>query len=346
LGASTGFLRLLYSKSFIMALTNINLKVPTASADCVRWISQQEPAVVAEALVLAELSFNAVRREISESETSRLLAAHREQVQDLQQQLQIEQDKAQQIAEELKMSGDAALAADRARHNATVEALQRQIQTTSEAHRITQRLVAEENSTLREQIQAMTSEAAKNLKSELHNLREAHETRLACSQEESKRVVDSLQQHVQDLISQLSEARVAQARALEESEVQVRERLEADHARQKDILRGEIASLTAELKNKQGCEALAREEAIRTHAAVHEMTLQQLREQLRTSESQRAKELEVRSDEFRVAPDDLDCFFGTRDLETPSPEDLVHIVAVSRPSSFHQDLLVADLSKG
>ena len=41
-----------------------------------------------------------------------------------------------------------------------------------------------------------------------------------------------------------------------------------------DILRGEIASFTAELKNKLGCEALACEEAIRTQAAVHELIFQ------------------------------------------------------------------------
>jgi len=64
-----------------MALTELKLTVPTASAGCAKWISQQEPVVVAEALTLAELSFNTVRREISDSETSRLL-------QDLQRQLE------------------------------------------------------------------------------------------------------------------------------------------------------------------------------------------------------------------------------------------------------------------
>lgn len=45
------------------SLTKVHLKVPTASVDCATWILQQEPVVVAEALTLAEMSFNAVQRE-------------------------------------------------------------------------------------------------------------------------------------------------------------------------------------------------------------------------------------------------------------------------------------------
>lgn len=45
------------------SLTELCLQVPTESAGCTKWISHQEPADVVEALTLAELLFNAVKRE-------------------------------------------------------------------------------------------------------------------------------------------------------------------------------------------------------------------------------------------------------------------------------------------
>ena len=83
-----------------MTFLDVKLKVPAASPGCAEWISQQDPAVVAEALALAEISFHAVRREISESETSRLLTLHKDQLQLLKQQLQIERDKSRKVAED------------------------------------------------------------------------------------------------------------------------------------------------------------------------------------------------------------------------------------------------------
>jgi hypothetical protein len=358
------------------ALTELNLKVPTTSAGCAKWILQQEPAIVAEALSLAELSFNAVRRDISESETSRLLNAHREQIQNLQNQLQDERSKTQQVATDLQSSAEAILAADRARHNAGIEALQRQLHVASEAHRATQALIVEErqnhasvleseianlksrlhsdnaeaskrlsaeiqtlhddyakrikwlkksaldtetstrqtledeNSSLRDNVQNLTMDAAKSLKIELQNLRETYESRISCCQEESKRIIESLEQHVQALTVQASEVRTLQQQSLENSERQLRERFESDHARQSDILRSEIVSLTTDLKNKQGCEALAREEArrhadefIRAQAISHESSLRELREQIRSLESLRTSDLESRSIELQRRDD-------------------------------------------
>ena len=268
-----------------MTVLDIKLKVPTASADCAKWISKQEPAVVAEALALAEISFNAVRREISESETSRLLTLHKDQLHELQLQLQIERDKTHKVAEDLQASCEASLAADRTRYNASIEALQRQLRVAADAHRATQKLLTEErhahiaardeeiqslklrlssessdaalrlsselkalhedyqdrisrlqqtslesqnltrktlevdNSSLREQLKTMAEEASATLKTELKNLREAHETRLSCTQEESRRIIDGLNQQVQNLICQVTETRSAQQLLVEESEM-------------------------------------------------------------------------------------------------------------------------------
>ena len=311
-----------------MTLLDVKLKVPASLADCAKWISQQEPSVVAEALSLAEISFNAVRREISETEASRLLKLHKQEVQALHQQLQLERDKTQKVAEELQESFEASLVADRSRHNASIEAMQRQLQVAADAHKTTQKLLAEERqellasrdeeiqglkrrlssessaaearhskevAALREQLHVLSENASSSLKAELQTLRETYEKRIACTQEENKRVVESLTQRVQELVREVTEARSAQHAMLEESERMLRERLEEDFSRQRELMKSEISSLSAELKRKEGCEALARQQ----ENARHEHSSQQLRDQIRSLEQLRSEDLATHTTALR-----------------------------------------------
>ena len=318
-----------------MTLIEIKLQVPSASAGCAEWICKQAPEVAAEALSLSELSFNALRREISDSETSRILAAHHDQVQDLQQQLQHEREKTRQVSDKLRASAEEMLAADRVRHNAAIEALQRQLQTVSEAHRATQKLMADEQQThaaamateiadlkarllseksdasrrLAEEVKALRSEHSEQLQRSQESaaeaqkvLRDQYQSRVACSEEESKRINDGLQADLRTLTQKLVDAQSAQQDRLDQAKKSLRDKLEEDHAREVDLLRVEISSLAAELKKKEGSEALAREETRRAsdeYIRAQAVSLAEVREQLRTVLEEKARELEQRDQDHQ-----------------------------------------------
>ena len=177
--------------------------------------------------------------------------------------------------------------------------------TQEEINNLKARLRAE-NSEASQRLSEELQDAERARRVELQNQRETYESRMVSSQEDSRRIIEALQKDVQELTRQTSEARSCHQQDLDAREIQLRERLEADHARQSEILRGEIASLTSDLKNKQGCEALAREEArrhadeyIRVQAIAHENGLRELREQLRSAEALRASDLETRARELQ-----------------------------------------------
>lgn len=83
---------------------------------------------MAEALSLAEISFQAARREISESEPPHSLSLLEAQVQALRSQLKAERERTQALAEELRASEEASLTAARAKYHSSIETLHKQLQ--------------------------------------------------------------------------------------------------------------------------------------------------------------------------------------------------------------------------
>jgi hypothetical protein len=67
-----------------MALAQINLQVPANRTSCATWLYTQEPPVVADALCLCEAAIGAVRRDVSEGESSKLLKIHHLQIKKLE----------------------------------------------------------------------------------------------------------------------------------------------------------------------------------------------------------------------------------------------------------------------
>jgi hypothetical protein len=309
--------------------TEVRLTIPIELSGCATWLlSQSDPAVVADALQLCEIAFNTLRRGVCDTESERLVFTHNTQVLALQAEVQQERDKTHTLVNELRQASDASVAADRLRHKAALDVLQRQMGDSSAAHQMIQTQLLEERSShslahsielkatieeydgrLAQQVKSSVDERALQLSTmdqENTSLREGHQC-----------MIDSLQKERRSLTEQLCVERSTQQQSIDDAQCELRSRLEreashllastqVDTTRRFDVLRSEISNLNAELKNKQGCEAMAREEvrnqckecmASQTTAHVH--AIEELKMQLRQRGDEHLQSLASRDEAQR-----------------------------------------------
>jgi hypothetical protein len=274
---------------------------------------------VAEALSLCEAALAAVRRDVSEGESAKLQKTHHLQVHALQEQLEQEKELRKEAVREAKQRAETTAATLERWHKEAVDALKKQLDSSQEAH-------ARKASLLQDKVDDLDTQLAEARASKQRSIEEADqqaqrntaeqkafwlkeiEVQVQRCEENANRKTTSLQQQLDELDAQLTEARSSKQRLVEEATVTIKRRLEGDHERRETHLLAEIDSLKRDLELKKGNEAQAllqekrhSEELLLQREVEHQRSLQQLKDDRDKYERFLKEALEKRNSELADA---------------------------------------------
>jgi hypothetical protein len=293
-----------------MATVQVELLVPLERKDCACWVLKQtDPGVIADALQLCEVAYYGVKSSVQNEEVGKRLAIRDEEIGEVRKELQEERKNTHTVTKRLQQSHDEAAHAERTRHDAMLQGLNgeilrlgRQIREQKESDASAAQSEAQ---ALKDSYEIRIARVCSNASQMQQKLEAQFEDNVQVAQQQKENAIQIREAEYEKLKDKLALQRTNHVSEMDTTVSGLRHQLthefgqaeksfRVESERKLELLQSEIQSLTIDVGNRRGSEAVVREET-RAHyseiVVAHENTMKDLRTQLHQFQDEHHREM-------------------------------------------------------